>query len=152
MALSMALANLTNSRIVERFGARRVSHTALLVYLAVSSLQVWLAHSRFESLWTFAPLLTANIMLSGFIGANFGAIAMQPFARIAGAASSLQAFSRLVLASIVGAAVGQAYDQSPRPLAMAFLSAGIIALLLVLYSENGRLFQRRNAPGSPRPV
>ena len=33
MALAMATSNFANSRIVERFGARRVSHAALLTYL-----------------------------------------------------------------------------------------------------------------------
>ena len=41
LALTMSLANFGNSRIVERFGARRVSHTALLAYVAISSLQVY---------------------------------------------------------------------------------------------------------------
>ncbi|MEO7248418.1 MAG: multidrug effflux MFS transporter [Novosphingobium sp.] len=152
MALSMAVANLTNSRIVERFGARRVSHTALLAYIALSAGQVWLAHNPHETLWTFAPLVTLNLMLSGFIGANFGSIALQPFARIAGAASSVQSFTRVLLASIFGALIGQAYDQTARPLAYSFLIAGIAALLLVLFSENGRLFRRLNPPGTPRPV
>jgi DHA1 family bicyclomycin/chloramphenicol resistance-like MFS transporter len=152
MALSMALANLTNSRIVERFGARRVSHTALLVYLVISTLQVLLAHSTYENLWSFAVLVTLNLMLSGFIGANFGSIAMQPFARTAGAASSVQSFTRLVMASLIGAAVGQSYDNSARPLAYAFLSAGIAALALVLFSEKGRLFRRLHPAGMPRPV
>lgn len=152
MALSMACANLINSRIVERFGARRVSQTALLAYIGLSAAQVWLAHSGYESLWTFVPLLTVNLMLSGFIGANFGSIALQPFARIAGAASSVQTFVRLVLASVIGALVGQSYDQSARPLSHAFLFAGLAALALVLFSEKGRLFRRLNPAGAPRPI
>ena len=152
MALSMAVANLTNSRIVERFGARRVSHTALLVYLALSAAQVWLAHSPYETLWTFSTLVTLNLMLAGFIGSNFGSIALQPFARTAGAASSVQSFTRILLASIFGAIIGQAYDNSARPLAIAFLLAGITALALVLFSERGKLFRRLNPPGAPRPV
>ena len=152
MALAMATSNLINSRIVERFGARRVSHTALFIYLAASAMQVWLAHSPYESLWTFIPLVTVNLMLSGFIGANFGSIALQPFARIAGAASSVQGFVRLILASALGAFIGQAYDESARPLSHAFLAGGIAALALVLFSEKGRLFRRLNPPGAPRPV
>ncbi len=152
MALSMAVANLTNSRIVERFGARRVSHTALLVYIAVSVAQVWLAHSHYETLWTFAPLVTISLMLMGFMGSNFGSIALQPFARIAGAASSVQSFTRIMLGAIFGALIGQAYDQTARPLAYSFLIAGLAALAVVLFSENGKLFRRLNPPEAPRPV
>lgn len=144
MALMMALANLTNSRIVERFGARRVSHTALFGFMLLGALQLWLALRGGESLWEFATVMTLNLCLMGFIGANFGSIALQPFARIAGAAASLQTFLRLVIGSALGAFIGQLYDGSAVPLAAALMMAGILALLLVLFSERGRLFQRRH--------
>ncbi|MBO9499744.1 MAG: multidrug effflux MFS transporter [Novosphingobium sp.] len=142
-AATMAISSITNSRIVERFGARRVSHTGLLIFIVVSALQVWVAHGPHASslLW-FLPLMACNLMLLGFLGANFGSIAMQPFAEIAGAASSIQAFVRMVLASLIGILIGQNYDGSARPLAYALLIASLLSLALVLYSEKGRLFRR----------
>lgn len=142
MALCMAFCSLTNSRIVERFGARRVSHTALLGYVALGALQLGFAIRGGETIWEFAPLMTLNLCVMGFIGANFQSIALQPFARIAGAAASVQAFMRLMVGSALGALIGQAYDGTARPLAWALLLAGVAALLLVLYSERGRLFRR----------
>lgn len=142
MAVAMALANLTNSRIVERFGARRVSHTAVLIYIALAALQLWLASSEGETIWQFIPVMTLNLCMMGFIGANFGSIALQPFARMAGAAASVQAFVRLSLGATLGALIGQAYDGTARPLALALIGAGTLALLLVFYSERGRLFRR----------
>jgi DHA1 family bicyclomycin/chloramphenicol resistance-like MFS transporter len=142
MAVCMAIANLTNSRIVERFGSRRVSHTALLGYIVLGALQLWFAARGGETIWQFAPLMTLNLCVMGFIGANFQAIALQPFARIAGAASSVQAFMRLMVGSALGALIGQAYDGTALPLAMALLLAGIAALLLVVFSERGKLFRR----------
>lgn len=148
---SMAIANFANSRIVERFGARRVSHTALFAFIAVSALQVWQSAHEGETVWQFMPLMAANMCLIGFIGANFGSIAMQPFARIAGAAASFQAFTRMTLGAGIGALVGAAYNGTALPLALSLLSGGVLTLLLVLYSENGRLFRRLNPPGAPRP-
>lgn len=142
MALAMALANLTNSRIVMRFGARRVSHTAVFAYILVAATQLVFAMGGNETIWQFAPLMTLNLCLMGFITANFTSIALQPFARIAGAAASLQVFLRLVIGATLGALIGQAYDGSARPLAMALLAAGVGCLLLVLYSERGKLFRR----------
>ena len=142
MALMMALANLTNSRIVERFGARRVSHTALLAYLVLASLQLWLALRGDETVLQFGTVMALNLCLMGFIGANFGSIALQPFARIAGAAASLQTFIRLVVGSALGAYVGQLYDGSARPLAISLVVAGVGCLVLVLFSERGKLFRR----------
>jgi DHA1 family bicyclomycin/chloramphenicol resistance-like MFS transporter len=152
MAGGIAVANLTNARIVERFGARRVSHSALLVFIAVGAMQVWLSHQPRETLGQFIPLMTLNCAMIGFTGANFGSIALQPFARIAGAASSLQAFLRMAFGSALGAIVGQAYDGTARPLSWALLGCGLAALALVLYSERGRLFRRLTLPGQARPV
>ena len=98
------------------------------------------------------PLLTLNLMLSGFIGANFGSIALQPFARIAGAASSFQSFLRMAVGALLGGLIGQAFDGTARPLALALLGSGVASLLLVLYSEQGRLFRRLIPPGQARPV
>lgn len=152
MAGGMALANFSNARIVERFGARRVSHAALLGFIAVSAAQVVQATAGGETLWQFIPLMGANICLMGFIGANFGSIALQPFARTAGAASSFQAFIRMAAGSLLGGLIGQAFDGSARPLAIALLCCGVVTLALVLITENGRLFRRLTPPGMARPM
>jgi DHA1 family bicyclomycin/chloramphenicol resistance-like MFS transporter len=145
-AAAMMISNIVNSRIVERFGARRVSHTGVLVFIIVSLVQVWAAHYRPDSLAWFLPLMATNLMLLGFLGANFGSIAMQPFATIAGAASSIQTFFRMFGAAVVGLIIGQAYDGTARPFAHALLICSVSALLLVLYSERGKLFRRLNPP------
>lgn len=145
-AAAMVVSNVVNSRIVERFGARRVSHSGVLVFIVVSLVQVWAAHYRPDSIAWFLPLMATNLMLLGFLGANFGSIAMQPFAAIAGAASSIQTFFRMFGAAVVGLIIGQAYDGTARPFAHALLICSVSALLLVLYSERGKLFRRLNAP------
>ncbi|MCB2087563.1 MAG: multidrug effflux MFS transporter [Sphingomonadaceae bacterium] len=149
-ATAMVVANLTNSKIVIRFGARRVSHSGLIAFIIVSAVQVWLAFSPYETLWRFVPLLAINLALLGFLGSNFGSIAMQPFASIAGAASSLQSFIRMVISAGLGITIGQLYDNSARPLALALLGSALIALLLVLWAENGKLFRRLHANPPPQ--
>lgn len=151
-ALMMAAANFSNSRIVERFGARRVSHTAVIVFIFVSGLQTWFSSRPDETLWQFMPLMITNMILIGFIGANFGSIALQPFERTAGTANSMHAFLRMVIGSVIGIVVGQAYDGTAHPLALALLMSGILSLLLVLFSEKGKLFRRLHPPGTPRPI
>jgi len=137
---SMALASWSNSRIVERFGARRVSHTALFAFIAVSIVQVIFAFQPGEQLWHFVPLMAINMALLGFIGSNFGAIAMNPFFAIAGAASSAHGFVRMTMAALLGGAIGYAFDGTARPLALALLASGLTCLVLVLLSEKGKLF------------
>lgn len=147
MASFMAVANFANSRIVTRFGARRVSHTALLLFIGTAALQVVFAYNPNETIWQFMPLMTLNMALLGFVGANFGSIAMQPFQNIAGAASSAHSFLRMVTGSVLGLVVGSAYDGTARPLAWALLLGSVAGLALILWSERGKLFRRPNAPG-----
>ena len=142
IAISMAFSNFGNARIVMRFGARRVSHAALFVYLALGATQLLFAWDGEESLWQFMPLMMATFAIMGFMTANFTALAIQPFARTAGAASSVHAFLRLTIGALLGSAIGQAFDGTARPLAGAMLLAGLCVLALVLFSERGRLFGR----------
>lgn len=145
--IGMVIASFTNSRIVERFGARRLSHAALIGFLLVSVLQVWSASGEDQSLWEFVPLLALNMTMLGFVGANFSSIAMQPFQHIAGAASSAQTSVRMVTGAVLGAIIGQAYDGTALPLGIAMTLCAASALVLVLYSERGKLFRR---PGQAR--
>lgn len=147
MAGCMAVANLVNSRIVERFGARRVSHIALLAFIALAGLQVSRAFAGDETLQEFAVMMGVQMCLCALMGANFTSIALQPFGQIAGAAASVQMFTRSALSSLLGGAIGQAFDGTARPLATALLVGGLVALALVGYSERGRLFRRLHPPG-----
>ena len=143
MALFMAFSNIVNSRIVERFGARRVSHTALLIFVTTAAGQ-WLAATLApDNFFLFAPLMTINLALIGFLGANFSSIALQPFQHFAGSASSLQTTVRVGGGAVLGALVGAAYDGTARPLGMAMFGLSLLGLLLILYSERGKLFRRR---------
>jgi len=141
--LGMVAANFTNARIVERFGARRVSHAALLVFICAGVAQFISSGRPDQQLWEFVPILAVSMASLGFIGANFSSIAMQPFAHIAGAASSAQTSLRMVSGSVLGSLIGFAYDGTARPLATAMLSCGLLALAVILYSERGKLFGRR---------
>ena len=149
IAVGIAVSNFTNSRIVERFGARRVSQTALLTFIALGALQLFAARFTPTSLPIFLVLLTANMAMIGFIGSNFSSIAMTPFGHVAGAASSFQTFVRTVLAASLGAIIGQQFDGTVYPVAFGFLGCGIVALGLVLWCEKGKLFTR---PGTTQPL
>ena len=142
VAIGIAVSNFANARIVERFGARRVSQTALITFIAFGAMQLAAAYLAPTSLPIFLALLTANMAMIGFIGSNFSSIAMTPFGHVAGAASSFQTFARTVIAATIGAAIGQQFDGSVAPVAAGFLVCGLIALGLVLWCEKGKLFTR----------
>ena len=146
-ASTLAVSSFANSRIVERFGARRVSHTALCTFIAIAGMQVYAALFQPGSLAWFVPLMAGNLCLLGFMGANFGSIAMQPFEHTAGSASSAQGFIRMGGAALIGIGIGQIYDGTAKPIAFALFGCSLACLLLVLFSERGKLFRR---PGQAR--
>jgi DHA1 family bicyclomycin/chloramphenicol resistance-like MFS transporter len=150
VAAGVAIANLSNAAIVERFGARRVSQSAVFAFLLTSFLQLGATLSGQETLVVFTILMMLNIGIIGFIGGNFGSIAMEDFGHIAGVASSYQSFAKGLLSSVVGALIGQQFDGTTLPIAMAFLVSGVIALMLILWAERGKLFTRPGtAPKAP---
>lgn len=142
VAIGIAVSNFTNARIVERFGARRVSQTALLTFIVLGALQFAAALLFPASLTVFLTLMTMNMAMVGFIGSNFSSIAMTPFGTVAGAASSFQTFARTIIAASIGAIIGQQFDGSVAPVAAGFMICGLLALALVLWCENGKLFTR----------
>lgn len=144
VALAMSTGNFVNSRIVMRFGTRRICHAALIGYLAMGLIQLHFSSQPDQTGLRFIVVMMGTLFMMGFIGGNFSAIALQPFGRIAGAAASTHSFVRMLVGALLGAMVGQFYDGSARPIALALTLAGAATLLLVLYSEEWRLFRRLN--------
>lgn len=150
VAGAMAVSNWFNSRIVERFGARRVSQLALLAFLGFSLLQIGAALLPDEPMALFLVIVALNMAMVGFIGANFGSIAMEPFGAMAGAASSFQMAFRTMLGAGIGAAVGQAFDGTTLPMAIGFFICGVASLGIIYWAERGKLFRRPGTcPNSP---
>ena len=149
---AMSLASFTNSRIVMRFGARRVSQVALIFYILVSLVHFGLAEAGWINIWTFTAVLVPSMGMVGFTGANFSSIAMQPFGKTAGVASSFQNFARSGLSAMIGAAIGLQFDGTVLPLATGFLVCGIAALVLIFWAERGKLFRRVQTGASARDL
>jgi DHA1 family bicyclomycin/chloramphenicol resistance-like MFS transporter len=143
IAVMMALASLINSRIVERLGTRRVSHTALLGFVAIELLHFGITLSGHETMISFTLCQGIAMFCFGLSMANFGAIAMEPMAEIAGTAASVQGFTTTVGGAILGFAIGQSFDGTSLPMTAGFAAAGVLALGIILITEGGRLFHPR---------
>src|SRR4029077_4869226 len=87
---TMGIAAFLNSRIVERFGMRRISHTALLTYLVITGLHSVVAALGVENLWLFVVFQSLTMACFALSLSNFGAMAMEPVASVAGIGASLQ--------------------------------------------------------------
>jgi DHA1 family bicyclomycin/chloramphenicol resistance-like MFS transporter len=146
IALFMALASLLNSRIVGRFGMRRVSHGALIAYIAVTAVHAGIALTGNETLWSFALLQAAAMFCFGLMVSNFGAMAMDPLGHVAGTASSVQGFTSTVGGALIGFFIGQHFDGTATPTVVGFAVCGLAALAMVLAAERGKLFRPHQQP------
>ena len=141
VAGTMAVSSYANSRIVERFGTRRVSHTALFGFILFAALHLLVALTGIETMWTFAVLQALMMGCFGLTTGNFGAMAMEKLGHVAGTASSVQGSLSTVAAALIGMTISQSFNGSTVPLTLGFTVTGLFALLVVLVTERGKLFR-----------
>jgi DHA1 family bicyclomycin/chloramphenicol resistance-like MFS transporter len=144
IATFIAISSLLNARLVDKLGMRKLSHSALLAFITIAGIHATLAISGHDTLWTFAILQSCMMLCLGLMMGNFGAIAMEPLGHVAGSAASVQGFVSTVGAALLGFFVGQSFNGTDIPLELGFVTLGLSALAVVLFAENGRLFQPHN--------
>jgi DHA1 family bicyclomycin/chloramphenicol resistance-like MFS transporter len=124
----MALSSYLNSRLVMRLGSRRILLVGLTAFTIAAATHLLLASALGESIWMFAFLQAATMIFFGLIGANSGALAMEPLGHIAGTASSVQGVITTVGGALIGFAVGQQFNGSTLPFLTGFTLCGAAAL------------------------
>jgi MFS transporter, DHA1 family, multidrug resistance protein len=144
-AATMGIAAFLNSRIVERLGMRWISHTALLTFLGITGVHTAVAAFGLEPLWVFVAFQSATMACFALSTSNFGAMAMEPVASVAGIGASLQGFITTLGGALVGAVIGRQFNSTTLPLAAGSLCCGLTSLLFVLLAEKGRLFRAHHA-------
>ena len=142
MAGLMAVSSFTNSRIVGRFGMRRISHGAMLTYTLFSAIWVAFALSGFLPLWLFFSLLAIIMFCFGWSASNMNSLSMEPLGEVAGTAAAVFGFIQTVGGALIGSYIGQLFDGTTVPVATGYLSMGALALICILVAEKGRLFGR----------
>jgi DHA1 family bicyclomycin/chloramphenicol resistance-like MFS transporter len=131
----MAFSSYANSKLVMRFGSRRLLLLALGAFTALAAIHFVSAASIGDSIWSFVALQAATMGCFGLIGANAGALAMEPLGRIAGTASSLQGLIGTVGGALIGLAIGQQFNGTLVPFLAGFTLSGGAALLTALWAN-----------------
>ncbi len=143
---SMGAMTFANAQLVERFGTRRLSHSALIMLIAISAFHLGIELAGYQTLTNYLVLQAMTMACFGLTGANFSAMAMEPVGHIAGTASSIQGFLTTVGGGVIGVIIGQSFDGTTLPVSIGFLVVASTALVIVLITEGGQLFTARNAP------
>jgi DHA1 family bicyclomycin/chloramphenicol resistance-like MFS transporter len=121
----------------------------LLAYLALTGLHTLIAVLGLEQLWMFVAFQSATMACFALTTSNFGAMAMEPVASVAGIGASLQGFASTLGGALVGGAIGWWFNGTTVPLAGGSLGCGLASLLFVLLAEKGRLFRGHHTAGEP---
>jgi DHA1 family bicyclomycin/chloramphenicol resistance-like MFS transporter len=141
IAVGVAIAGFLNAKIVGRVGMRVMSHTALVIFVAVAGTMFTATRLQMLPLGLFMPLAAMMMFAFGLMMANFTALAMEPQGHIAGTASSLYGSITTLLGIGIGATIGQDYDGTLVPFTTGFFLCTLSALAVVLVVEKGRLFR-----------
>jgi MFS transporter, DHA1 family, multidrug resistance protein len=131
--IASAASGFANSQLVTRFGMEKLSHHALVLFVANSLLVFVLSTMGIMNVWLFLGLSIVWFMCFNFIMSNFGALAMVPLGEVAGTAASTQGFLQMIIGASLGALIGQFYNGTTVPLAFGFLVLSSIAMLIVRF-------------------
>jgi len=140
MALVMSLASLLNSWLVHKYGMRLLSHGAVAGFTILSLLMFILAYGGHLSFIWFMLIHSINMLLTGLVFANFNTLAIEPQGHIAGVASGFISAFTVIIGASIGYFIGQAFDGSAMPLAFGFVCCGVLTLVVLLFTENWKLF------------
>lgn len=150
IALTLGIANFTNASLVERYGMRRLSHGVMFGFILLSYTNYLVMTHVGEELIYFVPLFALTFGCFGMLGANFAAIAMEPLGKVAGTASAIYGFATTTFASIFGWLVANSFDGRVAPVLAGFVGLGLTALIIILITEKGRLFETRGRVRKPK--
>jgi MFS transporter, DHA1 family, multidrug resistance protein len=139
----MMAASFVNSRVVMRFGMRRIGHGALLGMTGLAAVHAIVAWHGGDSLITWLILHAAMMACFSLAAGNFGAMAMEHMGAVAGTATSLQGSFSAIMGALGGAVIGQAFNGTTVPLYMGVTVAGLIGIAAILIAE-GRLFMQQH--------
>jgi len=149
IAAPMAVASYLNSRVVGRFGLRRVGHTAALAFMIVTAVHAAVALAGLETLQTFIVLQGLTMGCFAFTSSNLGTLAMEHMAPIAGTASSVQGVVGTVGAALIGFLIGQQFNGTPVPFVVGTALCAAGGFLLIVLTEPKRLFARIESREEP---
>jgi DHA1 family bicyclomycin/chloramphenicol resistance-like MFS transporter len=140
IAAPMALASWLNSRIVERFGLRRVGHSAALALAIVTITHALVALAGLETLSSFIVLQALTMCCFALASSNLSTLAMEHMAPIAGTASSVQGVTGTLGAAILGFLIGRSFDGTATPFAVGTAICTTLGFLLIVLTEPKRMF------------
>ena len=143
IAICASSASFLNAVLVMRLGMRFLVTIMLKVQVGLSGLMTVLLFSGLDGTPLFVAFLvwqTSMFFQAGLTIGNLNAIAMEPMGHVAGMAASIIGAISTIVAVVLAAPLGLAFDGTPRPLAagmFVYALVGLIAMLRLGKAEQG---------------
>ena len=141
LAISVGLSTFLNSRLVVRFGAKRIAFIAAISYTLISLTYVVLFWSgRNPNVAVLIGFFATQFFAVGLLFGNLRALAMEPLGHIAGIGAALNGFISTVMAVPIANYIGSFVRTSVLPLFIGFTCFGLLSVSLFLWlkSVNGK--------------
>jgi len=133
LAVSIGLSTFLNGTLVMRFGMRRLSLMATIVFCLVALTYSFLfLNAPNPSIYILVGFLSIQFFCLGFMWGNFRSIAMEPIGHIAGIGAAINGFVSTLLSIPIATFIGEFVKDSVWPLFAGLAICGLCALAIFL--------------------
>lgn len=138
LALAIGASFFTNSAIVQKFGMRKITTTAIGVFtLAAILFALYTNFIAAPSLLIFMIFFATALFSLGISFGNLSAMAMEPMGHIAGMASAFIGFASTAVSIGCSSILAHFYDGTLNGMSIGFAILGITNIALILWIEGG---------------
>ncbi|MEC7263436.1 MAG: multidrug effflux MFS transporter [Bacteroidota bacterium] len=139
LAVSIGLSTFLNGTLVMRFGMRKLSLMATIVFCLVALIySVVFLNSPNPSIYVLVGFLSVQFFCLGFMWGNFRSIAMEPIGHIAGIGAAINGFVSTVLSIPIATFIGEFVKNSVWPLFAGLAICGLCSLAIFLLVHRPR--------------
>ncbi|WP_228235528.1 multidrug effflux MFS transporter [Allomuricauda sp. M10] len=133
LAVSIGLSTFLNGTLVMRFGMRKLSLMATIVFCLVALIySVVFLNSPNPSIYVLVGFLSVQFFCLGFMWGNFRSIAMEPIGHIAGIGAAINGFVSTILSIPIATFIGEFVKNSVWPLFAGLAICGLCSLAIFL--------------------
>ena len=131
LAFSIGISTFLNGTLVMRFGMRRISMTAAIVFSLVALLYaVWFADAANPGIHVLLGFLSVLFLCLGFMWGNFRSLAMEPIGHIAGIGAAINGFVSTMLSIPIATFIGSFVGATAWPLFSGLAICGLCSLVI----------------------
>ncbi|WP_437396711.1 multidrug effflux MFS transporter [Flagellimonas lutimaris] len=133
LAVSIGLSTFLNGTLVMRFGMRKLSLMATIVFCVIAIVySILFLNSPNPSIYVLVGFLSIQFFCLGFMWGNFRSIAMEPIGHIAGIGAAINGFVSTLLSIPIATFIGEFVKDTVWPLFAGLAICGLCALAIFL--------------------